>query len=190
MGSPPTTPYVTAASPRPARTSSAAPRPIRTAVTPATGLVSGDTGCVHDRRKAKDGGQLQLRGRSSYSIHVRPPTPAGSGADTAYTINVTDVNEQPTDIGEQHQPRREPPPGLDRQRAARVTDAGDTDLQPGQRRHGTFTIDGSKTAASFNFEVKSSYSIRVRTTDAGGLWARRPSPSTSPTPMISPPTSP
>ncbi len=36
----------------------------------------------------------------------------------------------------------------------------------------SFTIDGDqlKTAAEFDFETKNSYSIRVRTTDAGGLW--------------------
>jgi hypothetical protein len=36
----------------------------------------------------------------------------------------------------------------------------------------SFTIDGStlKTAASFDYETKSSYTVRVRTTDQGGLW--------------------
>jgi len=36
----------------------------------------------------------------------------------------------------------------------------------------SFTISGStlQTAAIFNFEAKSSYSIRLRTTDQGGLW--------------------
>ena len=42
---------------------------------------------------------------------------------------------------------------------------GDTD-------NGSFTIAGSqlKTAAVFDYEGKNSYSLRVRTTDAGGLW--------------------
>jgi Ca2+-binding RTX toxin-like protein len=46
-----------------------------------------------------------------------------------------------------------------------VSGTGDTD-------NAGFSIDGStlKTAASFDFETKSSYSIRVRTTDQGGLW--------------------
>ena len=36
----------------------------------------------------------------------------------------------------------------------------------------SFTISGNQllTAASFNFEARNSYSIRVRTTDRGGLW--------------------
>ena len=47
---------------------------------------------------------------------------------------------------------------------ALVSGTGSTD-------NGTFAIVGDqlKTAASFNFEAKSSYSIRVRSTDAGGL---------------------
>ena len=45
-----------------------------------------------------------------------------------------------------------------------VTGTGSTD-------NASFTISGNtlKTAAGFNYEVKNSYSIRVRTTDAGGL---------------------
>jgi len=41
----------------------------------------------------------------------------------------------------------------------------------GSADNGSFTIDGStlKTAASFDYETKNSYSIRVRTTDQGGL---------------------
>jgi len=42
----------------------------------------------------------------------------------------------------------------------------------GSDDNGSFTIAGNslKTAASFDFETKSSYTIRVRTTDQGGLW--------------------
>jgi parallel beta-helix repeat protein len=56
------------------------------------------------------------------------------------------------------------------------TDAGDTftySLVPGagSADNGSFTIDGGvlKTATSFDFEAKSSYSVRVRSTDQGGL---------------------
>jgi hypothetical protein len=42
----------------------------------------------------------------------------------------------------------------------------------GSTDNASFTISGNQllTAASFNYEVKNSYSIRVRTTDQGGLW--------------------
>ncbi|NBX30252.1 hypothetical protein EBR04_07420, partial [bacterium] len=41
----------------------------------------------------------------------------------------------------------------------------------GAADNGSFSIDGGvvKTAQAFNFEAKSSYSIRVRSTDQGGL---------------------
>jgi hypothetical protein len=42
----------------------------------------------------------------------------------------------------------------------------------GSTDNASFTLDGAalKTAAVFNYETKSSYSIRVRSTDQGGLW--------------------
>jgi len=42
----------------------------------------------------------------------------------------------------------------------------------GSTDNGAFTISGSTlyTAASFNYEGKSNYSVRIRTTDQGGLW--------------------
>jgi hypothetical protein len=45
----------------------------------------------------------------------------------------------------------------------------------GDADNGAFTIVGNqlKTAASFNFEAKSSHTVRVRATDAGGLWTER-----------------
>lgn len=46
----------------------------------------------------------------------------------------------------------------------------------GSDDNASFTIDAAgnlKTAAVFDFETKSSYSIRVRSTDAGGLWTEK-----------------
>jgi len=49
-----------------------------------------------------------------------------------------------------------------------VPGQGDTD-------NASFTIAGSQllTAASFDYETKNSYSIRVRSTDSGGLWCEK-----------------
>ncbi|MCX5672155.1 MAG: cadherin domain-containing protein [Planctomycetota bacterium] len=59
-------------------------------------------------------------------------------------------------------------------------DAGDTftyALVPGtgSMDNASFTITGNtlQTAAVFDYEAKSSYSIRVRSTDAGGLWTEK-----------------
>jgi hypothetical protein len=45
----------------------------------------------------------------------------------------------------------------------------------GSTDNASFTIDGStlKTAASFNFEAKSNYAVRIRSTDAGGLFTEK-----------------
>jgi hypothetical protein len=49
-----------------------------------------------------------------------------------------------------------------------VSGAGDND-------NASFTIDGDhlKTAAVFDYETKSSYTIRIRSTDQGGLWIEK-----------------
>ena len=49
-----------------------------------------------------------------------------------------------------------------------VSGAGDTD-------NSSFNINGSglRTSASFDYETKNSYSIRVRSTDQGGLWVEK-----------------
>jgi len=50
-----------------------------------------------------------------------------------------------------------------------VSGTGDTD-------NASFTISGItlQTAAAFNYETKSSYSVRIRTTDQVGLWYEKP----------------
>lgn len=49
-----------------------------------------------------------------------------------------------------------------------ISGVGDTD-------NALFTVDGItlKTAASFDYEAQSSYSVRVRSTDQGGLWTEK-----------------
>ena len=46
----------------------------------------------------------------------------------------------------------------------------------GDTNNASFAIDGAslKANAVFNFEVKSSYTIRVRSTDQGGLTTEKP----------------
>jgi len=63
-------------------------------------------------------------------------------------------------------------------------DAGDTFTNAlvsgsGSDDNGSFTITGNTlyTAAIFDYETKNSYNIRVRSTDQGGLYFERLSPS-------------
>jgi VCBS repeat-containing protein len=104
-------------------------------------------------------------------------TPGGSTATVSVTV--TCVNDPPTDIAlsksdvDENQPintvvgtfsTTDPDVG-DTHTYTLVAGAGSTD-------NGSFNISGNqlRTSAVFNFEVKNSYSIRVRTTDSGALF--------------------
>ncbi len=117
---------------------------------------------------------------SSYTVTVRATDAGGLYYEQQIVITVTDVNENsaPTNISLSNSSVAEnlpsgtsvgnlsttDPDAGDSFTYSLVTGAGDAD-------NGSFTIDGNalKTAAVFNFETKSSYSIRVRSTDQGGL---------------------
>ena len=107
------------------------------------------------------------------------PTPAACSSRRPFTITVTNVNEAPTDIAlSQRHDRRE------RRRHARSARCHHRSrrrrhvhLHP-RRRHrqhrqrapSRSAATSCATNARFDFEAKSSYSVRVRGTDAGGLF--------------------
>lgn len=99
------------------------------------------------------------------------------GADTELIVDAT--NHAPTDLSLSAQSIAENQPAGTTVGTFTTTDpdSGDTHTYTlvggaGSTDNASFTITGNqlKTAAIFNFEVKSSYSIRVRTTDSGGLF--------------------
>jgi VCBS repeat-containing protein len=117
--------------------------------------------------------------KNSYSIRVRSTDQGGLWFEKQFTLTVTDVNETPTNISlssstvAENQPvntivgtfsTADPDTG-NTFTYTLVSGAGDTD-------NGSFNIDGSnlRTSAVFDYETKNSYSIRVRSTDQGGLW--------------------
>ncbi len=121
---------------------------------------------------------FNFEGKSAYSIRVRTVDLNGLSYEKILTIDVQDVNESPTDIilsGDTVAENQsigstvgsistgDPDVGNTFSYSF-VSGAGDSD-------NASFTIDGStlKTAAVFDFETKSSYSIRVRSTDQSGL---------------------
>ncbi|WP_180981299.1 cadherin repeat domain-containing protein, partial [Cylindrospermopsis raciborskii] len=131
-----------------------------------------------------DGGQLKTAAafnfetKNSYSIRVRSTDQGGLFFDKELIINVTNVNEAPTDLTLSATTIAE------NQAIGTVVgnlsttdpDTGNTFTYSlvtgtGSIDNSSFTIDGGqlKTAAAFNFETKNSYSIRVRSTDQGGL---------------------
>ncbi len=116
--------------------------------------------------------------KDSYSVRVRVEDNAGGSFETPFTITVSDTNVAPTAIALSNSSVAENAAAATVVGTLSTTDAnsgntftyqlvsgtGDTD-------NGSFTIVGNelRTAASLNFETKSSYSVRVRSTDNGGL---------------------
>ncbi|HEY3324999.1 MAG TPA: cadherin domain-containing protein [Planctomycetota bacterium] len=119
--------------------------------------------------------------RSSYSIRLRSTDSGGLSFEKSLMISVTNVNEAPSDVALSSTIVMEKQPAGTIVGAFSTTDpdAGDsftyTLSAAGGVDNASFSIAGStlKTAASFEFKTKSSYSIRVRTTDAGGLFLEK-----------------
>ena len=120
--------------------------------------------------------------KSSYSIRIRSTDAVGQWFEKDFTINVTDVNERPTNISLSASSVTENQPvgtvvGL---LSSSDIDAGNTFTYTlvsgtGSTDNSSFTISGNqlRTAASFDYHTKSSYSILVRTTDQGGLYREK-----------------
>ncbi|MFM2216931.1 MAG: Calcium-dependent protease precursor [Planctomycetota bacterium] len=120
--------------------------------------------------------------KSSYSVRVRSTDAGGAFIEKVFTINVTDVNEAPSDIAVSSNtiPENAGVNALVGTLSTTDPDAGDTFLYTlvtgtGDTDNTAFNIDGSTLRAtnSFDFETKSSYSLRVRSTDVGGVFTEK-----------------
>jgi len=116
--------------------------------------------------------------KSSYTVRVRVTDAGGLTFEKAFTISVTDVNEAPTNISASTSSVAENAASGSTVASLSATDidAGETFTYTfvsgtGDTDNASFTISGStlSTAGVFDFETKSSYAVRVRVTDAGGL---------------------
>jgi hypothetical protein len=147
-------------------------------------LVSG-TGSTNNASFNISGSSLRITNspdyetKSSYTVRVRTNDQGSLYTEKAFTITITNVNESPTDIALSAS-------AIDENVAANSTvgTLSSTDTDTGN----TFTYTlvsgtGSTDNASFNisgsnlhitnspdFETKSSYSVRIRSTDQGGLY--------------------
>ncbi|MCK7554776.1 gliding motility-associated C-terminal domain-containing protein [Chitinophaga sedimenti] len=117
--------------------------------------------------------------KNSYTIRVRSTTNTGLSFEKAFTINVTNVNEPPTDIqlSANSTPENNAVGITIGNLTSTAPDAGATFTYSlvtgaGDADNSQFTISGNelKAAASFNYEVKNSFTIRVRSTTNAGLW--------------------
>ena len=114
----------------------------------------------------------------AYTLHVRTTDAGGLWYETDFVISVTDVNDAPTGITLANSTIRENQPAgtLIGSLGTADADAGDTHtymLVPseGEADNALFAVSGAElhTATVFDYETRSAYSIRVRTTDSGGL---------------------
>ena len=139
------------------------------------------------------GRQLQIRNspdfetKPSYSIVIRTTDPGGLTFDQAFTITIIDVPEIPNNQAPTNVVLT--PPTVDENVAAGTAfgtlttvdpDAGDTFTYSlvagaGADDNAAFTIVGDRLRINNtpDFEAKSSYTVRIRTTDRGGLSFER-----------------
>ena len=116
--------------------------------------------------------------KSSYSIRIQTSDAGGLSFQKEFTLTVINVNETPTAIALSNAT-------IDENNAIDATigtlastdsDSGDSFTYSlvsgaGSTDNSKFTISGNtlKAAEAYDFETKSSYSIRIQTSDAGGL---------------------
>lgn len=150
-------------------------------------LVTGD-GADDNASFTLDGAVLKtavsfnFEAKQSYTIRVRTTDNGGLFVEKSFAIQVTNVNEAPTLISlSSNSIAENQPAGTEVGTLSTAdVDAGDSftyELVSGSDSldNAAFTIDGDvlKSAQSFNFEAKNSYSVRVRSTDSGGLATER-----------------
>lgn len=130
-------------------------------------------------------GKLQIKTspdfetKSSYSIRVRSTDQGGLSFEKVFIVNITNVNEAPTDISLSSSTAAENLPANTEVGTLSTTDvdAGNNFTYSlvtgtGSDDNASFAIVGNKLQikASPDFETKDSYTIRVRSTDQGGLF--------------------
>ena len=120
--------------------------------------------------------------KNNYSIRIQSTDQGGLSTQKVFVINVSNVNETPTNIVVSSADVAENL-AIGTTVGAFSTqdpDAGNTFVYTltngtGGTDNSSFTISGSnlQTAASFNYEVKNNYSIRIQSTDQEGLFTQK-----------------
>ncbi|MCW9679746.1 VWD domain-containing protein [Dolichospermum planctonicum UHCC 0167] len=121
---------------------------------------------------------INFEANSSHNITIKTTDNLGATFTKDFTITINNVNETPTDLGLSKSTVRETQP-IGTVVGDFITtdpDTGNTFTYSlvtgtGSTDNAAFTIAGNqlKTNAVFNYATKNSYSIRIKTTDQGGL---------------------
>lgn len=132
---------------------------------------------VLDGSTLKSFGELNFENDPVYIIKIRTEDNAGATLDKQFTINVTDVNDDPTDIALSATSIAE---NLSTGASLATLTTEDEDFSDtftysmvagtGDDDNASFSINTNSllTAASFDYETKSEYSIRLQVADASG----------------------
>ena len=120
--------------------------------------------------------------KTSYLVRVRSTDQGGLYTEKQFTITVNDVNETPTDISLSSSAQNEGTSTNTTIGTFSTTDpdAGNTFTYTlvagaGDGDNSSFNISGNalRNSVVFDYETKSSYSIRIRSTDQGGLYTEK-----------------
>jgi subtilisin-like proprotein convertase family protein len=121
--------------------------------------------------------------KNNYTVRVKTTDLGGLSAEQVLTVNISNVNDPPTDLKLSNNTVPEnvavgSPVGSLTSTDADVVDAYTYTLIPGtgDTDNPLFTIVGNQlqTNAVFNYEAKNQFSIRIQTRDAGGLTFEKP----------------
>lgn len=120
--------------------------------------------------------------KSSYTIRVRTTDSAGMSLESTFTITVINSNRAPTDLtlSSTSVAEKQPVGATVGTLSTTDPDAGNAFTYTlvsgeGSTDNASFSIVGDtlQTAAVFNYSTKSSYSIRIRSTDQNGLFTEK-----------------
>lgn len=121
---------------------------------------------------------VDYESKNVYSVRVRTTDAGGLTFDKAFTVSVKDVNETPTNVALVSNSVAEHRPAGTVVGLLSTADQDARDMAfyslvdgDGSDDNGSFAIDGDSltTMVCCNYETKDTYSIRLRTTDSGGL---------------------
>ena len=138
-------------------------------------LVAGDTSDFQIvGTELQSNASFDFEAKTSYSVTIRTTDAGGLTCDKVFAISVVNTNETPADISLSGNTITENLPigTAIGSFSSADPDAGDSfsySLVAGDTSAFQIVGSGLQSNAAFNFESKSSYSVTVRTTDAGGL---------------------
>jgi hypothetical protein len=125
---------------------------------------------------------FDFENRRLYSIRVRSTDSRGLSTEKAFAVHVTDINEAPTDIDLSRNTIEENASANTTVGTLTTTDTDDGSsfvyslvAGTGDTDNAAFDIIGATLRATerFDFESKSTYTIRIRSSDQGGLFTEK-----------------